>query len=356
VPAHVAGTVLIPPVTARSSLRFVPRRDVGSRPNIVVDGAPLASTVLTLSHWPVNATPDRFKRDTSTETALAYVEQNDPRSVADIVTNNHFDEDGLLSMFVVTQPRLALQHRELLADAARAGDFGVCRARAAARLCFVIEAYAEPKLSPLTPATFRGPPAGQVASLYRRLLPLMPRFLAGLDAYRRYWQAQDRHLDLSEALIASGRVPVEEEPELDLAIVRVPEQLPPRTVWRYLRREQAALHPFAIHNVTRCARLLRLQGRRIEFQYRYESWLQIQSRRPALRVDLTPMCRWLNRRERNGTWVWEDSLAITPRLRLTNASASSISPECFLRTLRHYLRELPPAWDPFDWVPGKTLP
>jgi hypothetical protein len=183
----------------------------------------------------------------------------------------------------------------------------------------------------------------------------VPKFLADLEAWRRYWRVQDEHLDASESLLAGGRAVIEEEPDLDLAIVRLPEAVAPRTVWRYLRREQAVLHPFAIHNVTRCARLLRLQGRHIEFQYRYESWLQIQSRRPALRVDLTPMCRWLNRRERNGTWAWENTLEIAPRLRLTNGAASSISPELFLRTLRHHLRSLPPAWDPFDWTPGKRL-
>lgn len=342
-------------MNARTALRYVPLAEVGSRPNIVVDGAPLGSTVLTLSHWPVNATPQPYKRDTSTEIALAYVGQHDPAHVARIVTNNHFDEDGLLSMFVVTQPRLARRHHRLLADAARTGDFGMFRDRAAARLCFVIEAHADPRLSPLPSATFRGSDAQRVAALFRGLLPRIPAFLQDLQAWRRYWRFQDEHLDAGEALMAGGRIVIEEEPDLDLAIVRLPAELAPRTIWRYLRREQAAVHPFVIHNATRCARLLRLQGRRIEFQYRYESWLQIQSRRPALRVDLAPMCRWLNRRERNGTWEWENTLAIAPRLRLVNGSASSIAPELFLRTLRHFLRTLPPAWDPFNWAPGKEL-
>jgi hypothetical protein len=337
------------------SVRFVPRGDVGSRPNIVVDGAPLPSTVLTLSHWPVNSTPERFKRDTSTETALAYVERHDPARVADIVTNNHFDEDGLFSMFAVTQPGMARRHAALLADAARAGDFGTCRAREAARLCFIIEAHADPKLSPLPPKVFRGGTDIRTASLYESLLPKMPEFLVDSGRWRRYWHVQDEHLDESESLIARGRAVVEEDLEFDLAIVRIPDDLPPRTVWRYLRREKAVLHPIAVHNATRCARVLRLQGRRIEFQYRYESWLQITSRRPALRVDLRPMCKWLNRRERNGTWTWEDTMDIAPRLQLTNKGESSISPEMFLRTLRHFLRTLSPAWDPFGWSPGGQL-
>ncbi len=335
-------------------MRFVPYREVGDQANIVVDGAPLPSTVLTLSHWPVNATPERFKRETSTETVLAFLDSREPPAAAAVVTNNHFDEDGLFSMFVVINPRAALLHRHLLADAARTGDFGMFRSRDAARLCFVIEAHADPRLSPLPRRIFAGSGAQQVAGLYHAMLARLPRFLADPARLRRFWETQDRHLDASEALIDSGRVSIEEEPELDLAIVRIPPELPERTVWRYLQREQAPVHPFAIHNETRCARLVRMQGRCLEFQYRYESWLQIASRRPALRVDLAPLARWLNRRERNGRWVWEHTLALAPRLRLAGGRATSIAPALVLRALREHLRTLPPAWDPYDWVPART--
>lgn len=339
-------------MTRQPPLRYVPYREVGARPHIVVDGAPLPSTVLTLSHWPVNATPERYKRETSTETALAWVEHHDPRRLAGIVTNNHFDEDGLFSMFTVLDPRSALCHRELLADAARAGDFGTFRTRAAARLCFAIEACADPALSPLDHATLAARGGARVAALYRALLRRLPRLLGDIDRHRRLWQAQDAHLQASETLIESGRVVIEEEPDLDLAIVRIPDDLPARTAWRYLAREAAPVHPFAIHNRTRCTRLVRIQGRRLEVQFRYESWLQIRSRRPPLRVDLGALARWLNRRERHGRWVWEDpTTALAPRLALSGGGASSLMPEAILRALRRALVTQPPVWDPYDWRP-----
>lgn len=343
-------------MSRRTAIEYIPYREAADRPNIVVDGAPLATTALTLSHWPVNATPPRYKRDTSTETALAWVAEHDPRQVADAVTNNHFDEDGLFSMFAVLEPRRALARRELLVDASRAGDFGVFRARDAARLVFVVEAHADPALSPLPRTTFAGAPAQRVAALYRAMLPRLPAMLADLGRYRRYWRVQDEHLEQSTAWIDSGRVIVEEEPELDLAVVRIPAELPERVVWRYLAREPAAVHPFAIHNATRCTRLVRIQGRRVELQYRYESWLQVHSRRPALRVDLAPFCRWLNRRERHGEWAWDDPLAIAPRLRLRKAAPSSVEPAAFLRELRAVLASAPPVWDPHHWKPAARRP
>jgi len=148
-------------------------------------------------------------------------------------------------------------------------------------------------------------------------------------------------------------VVVEEEPDLDLAIVRIPVEIPPRAAWRYLRREQAAIHPFAIHNATRCTRLVRIQGRRIEVQYRYESWLQLASRRPKMRVDLAPFCRWLNRREQHGTWLWDDTLDIAPRLHMKEGASTSIPPALFLRRLRYELATRPTVWDPYNWPPGR---
>ncbi len=51
--------------------RYIPYSDIGDQPHIIVDGAPLDSTVLTLSHWPNNQTPDSLQRDTSTATVFA---------------------------------------------------------------------------------------------------------------------------------------------------------------------------------------------------------------------------------------------------------------------------------------------
>ena len=143
---------------------------------------------------------------------------------------------------------------------------------------------------------------------------------------------------------------------LDLAIVRIPQELPARPLWRYLRREEAALHPMAIHNRTRAGRLVRIQGRRVEVQYRYDSWLQVPSRRPAMRVDLAPLARWLNRRERHGRWVWENTLELVPRLRLDNGAATSLPTALVLRELRHHLATQPVVWDPYDWPRRRTAP
>lgn len=79
---------------------------------------------LHLSHWEGNRTPERFKRDTSTETALTFVASGAAREWADAaLVNNHFDTDGVLTVFTLLDPERALAHRSLLVAAAEAGDF-----------------------------------------------------------------------------------------------------------------------------------------------------------------------------------------------------------------------------------------
>ena len=76
---------------------------------------------------------------------------------ADVVSNNHFDEDGLVGIFTLIAPLMATRHRALLLDAAQAGDFGVFADRHAARIAFTLSAYANAETSPLPGRIFQLP-------------------------------------------------------------------------------------------------------------------------------------------------------------------------------------------------------
>ncbi|MDJ0926126.1 MAG: hypothetical protein QNJ73_00635 [Gammaproteobacteria bacterium] len=330
--------------------RFAPYGEIGPRPNIIVDGAPLKSTVLTLSHWPNNSTPAELKRDTSTETVFAYLDAPHQHRAAGIVSNNHFDEDGLFSMYALCAPAHALDHRDLLIDASRAGDFGVYESRDAARLCFAIESCASPDTSPLDADIFTGCERQQVAALYPAMLDYLPDLLDRLRERATLWADQDAQLAASLRLIQSGVVTIEEHAGVDLAVVRIPADLPAQVARRYLRAEAAPVHPFAIHQYTDCNRIVRVQGRRYELQYRYESWVQLASRRPALRADLAALAARLNEIESApGTWIGEDVNEVAPRLFLDGAPQSALELTCFLDLVTEYLEQAPVAWDPYDW-------
>ena len=331
--------------------QFQPYAAARALPNIVVDGPPLPSTVLTLSHWPNNQSPPKLKRDTSTAIAFAYLDAPDLHQAVPWVTNNHFDEDGLFSMYALTEPEHALQERELLIAGSFAGDFGVVTHREGARLCFAVETLTDPEVSPLPAEIFVE--TDPVAALYTALLDSLPSLMrdshTGWSRFGDLWALQDEHLTASRALLADGIVTLVESPALDLAVVRIPPYLRRRTVRRYLVDEVAAVHPFAVNSATQCSRILRVQGNHYEFEYRYESWVQLATRRVAKRVRLDGLAARLNELEDVPGWVAEDPTGTAPRLHRPDGSPSTIDLDTLLLELEAALTSAPVAWDPYDW-------
>jgi hypothetical protein len=181
------------------------------------------------------------------------------------------------------------------------------------------------------------------------MLAELPGLMNDPSRYREFWEDEFNHWQDSEQAIADGRVVIDEYPQLDLAVVRIPTDMPVRIVRRYLRKWQRSVHPFAVHNVTDCSRIVWIKGASLEMQYRYESWVQLASRRPLLRVDLSDLASELSDRETaGGEWLFEGVNEVAPRLMLRGSCRSSIAPADFLGHLFAALESAPPAWDPYN--------
>src|SRR5437016_7691279 len=93
-------------------------------PKLSVDGT--VDNAIHFSHWKGNETPASVKADTSTEIALnlaAASSRNELTNGIDLVTNNHFDTDGVLSVWTMLNGERAQPLRDKLIAAAEAGDF-----------------------------------------------------------------------------------------------------------------------------------------------------------------------------------------------------------------------------------------
>jgi hypothetical protein len=328
---------------------YCPFSFLGDQPNIIVDGKEQHATVLTLSHWPWNRTPKDLLRDTSTDIAFAYLDA--PQYFVDVglVSNSHFDEDGLLSMYTLVDPRNALAHRDLMIATSRAGDFAICTDPEAAKLSFILAAHSDPEVSPLPAEIFNGTDAQQIHGLYAGMLERLPALMDDIPGNEKFWAAEFEHWQESERAIANGEVVIDEIPHLDLPIVHIPEDMPAKTVRRYLTQWQRSVHPFAVHNITQASRLVWIKGASLEAQYRYESWIQLASRRPLPRIDLSELATDLGALETaGGEWLFEGVNEVAPRLRLSGSCRSSISAEDFVQCLCEALQTGEPAWDPYN--------
>jgi len=322
------------------TLQFVPFHLLGDEPNIVVDGEGNDNTKLTLSHWPDNTTPNEFKDDLSAQIVFNYIENDAPPEDIAAVSNNHFDEDGLVSLYSILNPEAALERKDYLIDIARAGDFSCFDDRDAARVSFVISAWTDPERSPLNRTVFSGTYDQLTAVLYEELLPRIVQIADRIGNLEELWRDDDRFLTATEQAILDGRIEIEEYEELDLAIVTVP---PGGIVGVFTNTGNPAswvssvCHPMAVHNAIKSLRVLVRQGRKYEFYYRYETWVDFCSRSIRPRIDLRDFAESLSKKERGGKWKFSGVGDIIGRLKLEKSSESRLSPDEFASELKEAL-------------------
>jgi len=330
--------------------RYVPYHDIGAAPHIVVDGKQQAATTLTLSHWPWNSTPETLLRDTSTDIAFAYLKSPAFHNDSGIVSNSHYDEDGLLSMFALTNPAEAWAHKDWLIRTSYASDFWRCTDEDAAKLSFVLAAWTDPEVSPLPADIFELPLRQKIIAEYRLMLEALPGILSDPYKDEQFWQPEFQFWQDSIAYIDSGEVRLEEWPDLDTVVVRVPGDLPPQRIRRYLTHWELPVHPFAIFAKTNCSRVIWVHGQQVSMQFRYESWVQVSSFKPQPRVDLQPLAELLS--ELDGTdWQFDGVHEVAAGLYRANEEAGSLAADEVLQALAAFLKDAPPAWDPHGEPP-----
>src|SRR5215217_5411297 len=162
-------------------------------PKLSVDGT--VDNAIHFSHWQGNTTPAEVKADTSTEIALNLVtspNRGELTNGIDLVTNNHFDTDGVLSVWTVLTGERALTHRELLIAAAEAGDFSEHSSDDGVRISIAIQGsdQASPNNDTGSPLArlIAGEPVDDDARAYNLVLPQVERLLTNINDYESLWR------------------------------------------------------------------------------------------------------------------------------------------------------------------------
>jgi hypothetical protein len=193
--------------TARR-FEFVAESYKGAAPAISCDGL-VAGAALDLTHWKNNRTPRRYKADTSTEIALNFV--SSPEAVerwADaVVVNNHFDTDGILSVWVLLDPERALACRDLLVAAAEAGDFDEWPALERGL-------WLDAAIRALAADT-----SGDAAA-YQKALPRLSDLIRDLDDRRDLWGREWDALQAAVGALDSGRLVADRHDSIAIMIHR----------------------------------------------------------------------------------------------------------------------------------------
>ena len=275
-----------------------------------------------------------MRHDLSTGSALAFSRlplerQRELAGPAEAIVNNHYDTDGVLALFAVRHPELALPRAEAMLEAARAGDFYQASSEAALIVDAIVTGFVDPERSPVADEL-----AG-LADLERHdramqlLLGRLAPILDGeIDPYRALWEpvlARYR-ADLAD-LATCAR---DDIAHFDLSI-----WTPPRGA-RSSGGNGELFDPsrHALFGTTTSDRVLVMapgeQGTTYRLLVGTRSWFDLVNRTPTPRPPVKPLAAHLNELEGTGprdavAWRTQGALGASPELWFGSAELESFA-------------------------------
>ncbi|RFP63679.1 hypothetical protein D0N36_18170 [Hymenobacter lapidiphilus] len=346
---------------------FVPFRALRRQPTIVVDSTGLGA-VLTLAHWRGAATPVALHDDTSAGSALrALHAPATPGLQACAVTANHFDIDGFVGVWALLNPELALCHEPLLRLVAILGDFREIdwqHPLADHALQLVCWLNAEEKARFYEPF---GAPARRrredeaSAEKFAWFLPRFAELLEKPAAGRAAWEPEFARVKQAVAVMQSPAATVRRYPAIGLTVVQMPEPVP----------YYALFGPSIGTDIV----LSLYDDQRYELEYKYTTWIDLESRPTLPRLPLAPLADRLNELETTPRrWTHEGITDTGPLLRLSGRTlsksqryadpdqrpiyASSIAPEVLEREVVAFFEESYVGVEPkkyWSWAQVKAV-
>lgn len=307
-------------------------------PKLSVDGT--VSNSVHFSHWEGNQTPDEVKADTSTEIALNLVASPNKQKLTQgigLVTNNHFDTDGVLSVWTVLNGERALDLREQLIPAAEAGDFSEFSTENGVRASIVIQGsdQASPNNetgSPLA-AYLAGKEISDDAEAYELVLPQVEHLLRNTGEYESLWRSGWAAIASAIESFEKGQSTVEEHQDVRLSLITLAPEVFSPSGFNPTRHAApyTAISRYARGQIFLITTPFR-DGWTYRIDYPYYSWAETLVRPTIKRHDFGALISQLNQIEQNRDGRWKlDNSEMTSVVKFLDASnilaASKLRPD-----------------------------
>jgi hypothetical protein len=314
-------------------------------PKLSVDGT--VANAVHFSHWQGNETPAEVKADTSTEIALNLVASPNHDKLTrgiELVTNNHFDTDGVLSVWTVLTGERALSLRDRLIGAAESGDFSEFRNEDAVRASIVIQGsdQASPNNdsgSPLA-AWLAGEEVDDDARSYELVLPEVERVLTRIDDYEPLWRTAWGEIAKAFESFERGASTVEEYPDSGLSLITLAPEVFSSSGFNPTRHAApyTAISRYAKGKLFLIATPLQ-DSWAYRIDYPYYSWAETVVRPRIERRDLNPLITHLNQIEKKQSGRWKlDNSEMTSAVKFLDGTGSlapsTIQPDDVAKLIR----------------------
>ena len=312
-------------------------------PKLSVDGT--VSNSVHFSHWEGNQTPAQLKADTSTEIALNLVAAPNKIELTrgiELVTNNHFDTDGVLSVWTVLTGERALELREKLIPAAEAGDFSEFTNEAAVRASIAIQGSDQPNPNDDSGSPLANQLAGESvddAKAYELVLPEVERLLTMTDEYEPLWRSAWEKIAKAIESFEIGASSVTEFRDPDISLIAIAPDVFSPSGFNPTRHAApyTAISRYAKGSLFVITTPFKT-GWSYRIDYPYYSWAETIVRPRIRRHDFSQSLTELNQLERDSQGVWKlDNSEMTSAIKFLGhdgaLAASSIAPDDVARIL-----------------------
>lgn len=322
---------------------------IANVPKLSVDGT--VDNSIHFSHWQGNTTPVELKADTSTEIALNLVSSPNRAALTngiELVTNNHFDTDGVLSVWTVLNGEHALAYRDLLVSAAEAGDFSEYSSDDGVRVSIAIQGsdQASPNNDDGSPLArlLAGEEVDDDARSYDLVLPEVEHLLSDINRYESLWRKGWEQVVAWIESFERGASKVTEFTDSRISLVTLAPDLfhgagfsPTRHAAPY-----TAISKYARGELFLIA-ISANPGWFYRLDYPYYSWAETVVRPLIKHRDLSGSLRLLNEKESNRDGLWQmDDREMTSAVKFLDGSrtlaASHLEPQDVVETLQNSLQ------------------
>ena len=307
-------------------------------PKLSVDGT--VDNSIHFSHWEGNSTPTEVKADTSTEIALNLVASPNRAALTkgiELVTNNHFDTDGVLSCWTVLTGERVLAYRDLLISAAEAGDFSEFSSDDGVRVSIAIQGsdQASPNNDDNSPLArlLAGEEVDDDARAYELVLPRVEHLLTNINEYESLWREGWESVVAAIESFERGKSKVVEYSDSKISVITLAPELFDGVGFSPTRHSApfTAISKFAKGELFLIA-IPAASGWFYRLDYPYYSWAETVVRPRIERRDLSLALQLLNARESNRDGRWRmDNREMTSAVKFLDSAgtlaASRLEPD-----------------------------
>ncbi|MDZ7766596.1 MAG: DUF6687 family protein [Melioribacteraceae bacterium] len=266
-----------------------------SRDNVICVDANFPAK-LQISHWPDHSTPDELFADTSTEMAFKLIESEKKYEYLkgiNVVSNNHYDSDGVIAAFVLIDPHFASANKQALINVALTSDFYEFTTEDALKADVVLTNLIDKEKS-LFKELIKNEPFPNAAQLiYEKAFQLLPKLIQNIDDYEEQWKDDFEWHQKSENSFANQQSVFSDYGDIKLSVIESDFKIHP------VVKVTHAKFDIILSSIRRA------EGRMYELTYKPYTWHSTTRQDQVERKSFESLVQNLNQIEMNNNGKWK---------------------------------------------------